>query len=117
MKFLFVEDEVELVELYQYMFDRIGLDYEVAYNGEEALEKVKNGKFDYIFSDIRMPKMNGIDFLKNLIIEGLDFKKFIFVTAHQEVSLDEVKELGAHDILYKPIRHQVFMDYIQDLQA
>lgn len=117
MKFLFVEDEVELVELYQYMFDRIGLDYEVAYNGEEALEKVKNGKFDYIFSDIRMPKMNGIDFLKSLISEGLNFQKFVFVTAHQEVSLDEVIEMGAHDILYKPIRHQVFMDYIQGLRS
>ena len=52
---------------------------EIAENGLEGLEKVKNGKFDVIFSDIKMPQMDGIEFLKALIEERGDMPVIMII--------------------------------------
>jgi CheY-like chemotaxis protein len=115
MNFLFVEDETELLELYQILLEDMDINFKLASNGEEALELLESGDYDYVFSDIRMPKMDGFELLSNIVERKLDIKKFVFITAHVDISKEEVEEKGAQDILYKPLGHKHLKSYIQDI--
>lgn len=117
MKFLFVEDELELLELYEMLLEDMNIEFKLAQNGAEALEMLTKDHYDFVFSDIRMPKMDGFELLENIINNKLDVKKFVFITAHVDISKQEVEQKGASDILYKPLGHKVLKKYIRDLMA
>jgi CheY-like chemotaxis protein len=64
-KILIVEDEKALNEAYKIVLSKEGYDVRTAFNGLEALSECKEHTFDLILLDLRMPKMDGIEFLKN----------------------------------------------------
>ena len=71
-------------------------------NGEEALEILRKQRVDVMFTDIRMPKMDGIEMLKELRAEGNDVS-VIFLTAYSEFSYAQsALKLLASDYLLKP---------------
>lgn len=70
----------------------------------EALMFLENNSVDVIFSDIQMPKINGLDLVKTL--ENLPV--IIFITAHRDFALDGF-ETGATDYLVKPVRFDRFL--------
>lgn len=115
MNFLFVEDESELLNLYQIILDDIGIVYDLACDGEEALKLIAKKRYKYVFSDIRMPNMDGFELLKRIKQEKLPVESFIFITAHVDVTREEVEEKGAVDILYKPLSHAMLRSYIEEL--
>jgi CheY-like chemotaxis protein len=63
-KVLIVEDEKVLNEAYELVLKKDGYAVSSALNGEEALELVKKDSFDLILLDLRMPKIDGVEFLK-----------------------------------------------------
>ncbi len=65
-KVLIVEDDVFLSKMYAKKFQVAGFEVEVAYDGVEALSKVKIFKPDLVLMDILMPKQNGIETLDKL---------------------------------------------------
>ncbi|MCU0326048.1 MAG: LytTR family DNA-binding domain-containing protein [Spirosomaceae bacterium] len=71
----------------------------MAENAVEAREILKNTKPDFIFLDIEMPAMNGIEFMNSL--QHPPF--VIFVTSHRDFALDAF-ELNAVDYLIKPVK-------------
>lgn len=58
---------------------------EVAENGEEALEKFKNNPVDIIITDINMPKMTGLEFIKE-VKKLNDQVQFIILSGYDEFS-------------------------------
>ena len=58
---------------------------EVAENGEEALEKFKNNPVDIIITDINMPKMTGLEFIKE-VKKINDQVQFIILSGYDEFS-------------------------------
>ncbi|NIV18438.1 MAG: response regulator, partial [Woeseiaceae bacterium] len=70
--------------------------------GEDALEKFKGQWHEIVFSDIRMPKMTGIELLAE-IKEISEFTQFIIMTSHASVdnSIAALKK-GAFDYILKP---------------
>jgi CheY-like chemotaxis protein len=58
---LLVEDYPVNQELTKEMLEMLGCHVEIAENGKEALEILKDKKFDLIFMDIQMPEMDGYD--------------------------------------------------------
>jgi two-component system chemotaxis response regulator CheB len=76
----------------------------VAENGLKALEILSTQKFDGIVTDINMPKMNGLQFLKELRKLGRDERVMVLstdTTQGAKVTLDAL-ELGAVDFIQKP---------------
>lgn len=65
-KILVVDDERHIVRLVQVNLERAGYEIVTAYDGVEALEKVKNDAPDMIVLDVMMPRMDGFEVLKNL---------------------------------------------------
>lgn len=70
----------------------------------KALMFLENNKIDLIFSDIQMPKINGLDLVKSLENPPV----IIFITAHRDFALDGF-ETGATDYLVKPVRFDRFL--------
>ncbi|WP_326984302.1 LytTR family DNA-binding domain-containing protein [Chryseobacterium sp. MYb264] len=70
----------------------------------EALMFLENHSVDIIFSDIQMPKINGLDLAKTLVNPPV----IIFITAHRDFALDGF-ETGATDYLVKPVRFDRFL--------
>ena len=64
-KVLIVDDEVEFLELMKSIVLEMNYEVEIAYDGIEGLEKIKNGgHFAIIISDQKMPNLNGAEFLE-----------------------------------------------------
>tara|TARA_R110002072_G_scaffold80176_1_gene184473 strand:- start:109 stop:1275 length:1167 start_codon:yes stop_codon:yes gene_type:complete len=76
---------------------------EEAENGEEALEKVKNQKFDLVLCDIKMPKMDGIEVLEKLQEMQHDLP-VVMISGHGtiETAVEAIK-MGAFDFIAKPL--------------
>jgi len=66
-KILIVEDEQHQRELYAMELQDEGYQVEQAANGKEAVEMVKNNKYDLVILDIRMPEMDGIEALGKIL--------------------------------------------------
>lgn len=65
-KILIVEDDQFISDMYARLLVEDGYDVEFAVDGEDGLKKAKAGHYDLILLDIMMPKMTGIDVLKEL---------------------------------------------------
>lgn len=60
-KILLVDDDIDFIEITKSQLCKGSYTVEVAYNGEECLEKVKKGRPDLIIMDVMMPVMNGYE--------------------------------------------------------
>ena len=73
-----------------------------AANGEEGLEVIRRYRPDLIVTDIRMPKLDGIEMLRRLREEG-NRAHVVFLTAYSDFSYAQsALKLGAADYLLKP---------------
>jgi ATP-dependent Lon protease len=61
---LIVDDEKDICMALNILLTKEGYAVKEAYNGEEALERVKKENFDVIMTDIKMEKMDGFEVLK-----------------------------------------------------
>ncbi|MBI1910202.1 MAG: response regulator [Deltaproteobacteria bacterium] len=101
---LIVDDNQANLELFRMQLKAFDYDLESAYDGIEALEKVKNWHPDLILLDLMMPRMNGYEVCKTLKGDkNTQFIPIIIVTALRELT-DKLKaiEIGADDFLIKP---------------
>jgi DNA-binding NtrC family response regulator len=109
-KILIVDDEentrIGLVKL----LAQEGYCAEAVANGFEALESLKSGSFSLILTDINMPEMNGLVFLRELN-QTYPELKVVMITAYGGVdSYLEAMNLGALEYLHKPVK-------LRDLQT
>jgi two-component system response regulator VicR len=102
-KVLIVEDERTLNEAYDLVLKREGHDVKVAFNGEEALEVFKEHQPDLILLDLRMPKMDGVEFLKQLKPEKNypKVKIIIFSNYDDQKEIDSAFKHGANRYILK----------------
>jgi len=64
---LIVDDEKNLLKLYEKEFTEEGYRVITAASGSEALQKIQKDPFDLVILDIRMPDFNGVDTLKKIM--------------------------------------------------
>lgn len=102
-KILIVEDEASLNDAYGIILKRQKHEVTQVYNGQEALEAVKKDIPDLILLDLRMPKMDGVEFLKNLeaIKNYPDTKIIVFSNYDVQKDIDEAFKLGATRYMLK----------------
>jgi two-component system response regulator VicR len=102
-KVLIVEDERTLNEAYDLVLKREGHDVKVAFNGEEALEVFKEHQPDLILLDLRMPKMDGVEFLKQMKPEKNypKVKIIIFSNYDDQKEIDSAFKHGANRYILK----------------
>lgn len=98
---LLADDDVELSDLLKEYFESEGFQVRVAYDGEAALQSARQPGLDLVVLDIMMPKMNGMDVLKELRQDSR--VPVIMLTARGD-DMDRILglELGADDYVPKP---------------
>lgn len=103
IKILLVEDDPQLNLTYSILLKKVGHELEHAYNGVEALEKLKEFTPELILLDIRMPRMDGIEFLRQARLPETfaSTKVIVFSNMDQADQLDEAMRLGAHSHVLK----------------
>lgn len=102
-KVLVVDDEKAIRDSLKMILEDEGYIAETAADGEEALQKVKELNFDIIISDIKMPKLDGMQLLDQVSKLSPD-TFFIIMTAFASVNtaIDALRK-GAFDYLIKPV--------------
>ncbi|MCP4681898.1 MAG: sigma-54-dependent Fis family transcriptional regulator [Desulfobacterales bacterium] len=101
---LVIDDEKNMQHMLEVMLSKAGYSVERASNGVEGLELMEKSDFDFILCDIKMPRMDGLTFLKNGRENHPD-KVFIMMSAYGtvETALEAIKE-GAYDYISKPFK-------------
>lgn len=100
-KILIAEDnELNMKLIYDVL---VSQNYEVekAFDGEEALAKIKANNYDLLILDIQMPKKSGYDVLKEI---KKDIKVLIVSACAMEKDISLAKNIGCLDYLTKPVK-------------
>lgn len=102
MRILLVEDEIQLSEALGAILEKNKYTVDRVFDGEAGLDYILSDIYEVIVLDIMLPKMNGLEVLKEARKEGID-TPVILLTAKGEIS-DKVTGLdcGADDYLAKP---------------
>ena len=100
-KILVVDDEKVMVKGIKFNLENEGYQVEVGYDGEEAVEKARAGRFDLIILDVMMPRIDGLQACMK--IREFSTVPVIMLTARSE-DTDKIIgfECGADDYITKP---------------
>ena len=100
---LVVEDDVMLNEAYQMILQQAGYEVKTAFTGKEALVAVAEADPDMIILDLRMPEMDGIEFLKHYKVRKNHPQVSIVVFSNYDMQkeIDQAYELGAERYVLK----------------
>jgi len=106
VRILLADDDAALRRVLQFKLQQKGYDVTVAVDGAEALERLKEGAFDLLLSDMRMPRLTGIELLDRVRTVQPDLE-VVLMTAYAEVSQAvQAVKLGAFDYLTKPFEDE-----------
>lgn len=127
-RILLVEDDLNDVELMLSALEKFNLRNEVVVvnDGEEALDYLnRSGKFRLrpashpvaVFLDLKMPKVNGLDVLRQMKTDGeLKMIPVIVITSsREEPDIKKAYKLGVNAYVVKPVDFQKFMDAISQV--
>ena len=105
MSILVVDDEENLRHMLHVLLSRQGYLVELATNGEEALQMSLSNEYDFILSDIKMPVMDGAEFLAKALEEGIE-STIIMMSAYgtMDTAIECMKH-GAYDYISKPFKN------------
>lgn len=100
-KILVVDDEKLIVKGIKFSLEQDGFEVTAAYDGEEALNYIKEGNFDLVVLDVMLPKMDGLQVCRE--VREFSQMPIIMVTAKGE-DMDKIMglEYGADDYMTKP---------------
>ncbi len=103
---LVVDDEGAIRYSVSKTLQRVGYNVNEASSGEEALEMMRNQRYDVVLTDIRMPGLTGVELLKRIKDIAPD-AIVILMTGYASLGTAvEALRLGAHDYLIKPSSSQ-----------
>jgi two-component system, NtrC family, response regulator HydG len=105
IRVLMVDDNVEHIQLCSEFLQKDEFDLDAAYNGGQAIEKLKAKKYDIVILDYKLPDINGIDLLKKVRPLGLNIP-IVFVSAMDDADLSfEAMKEGACDYIVKTFQY------------
>ena len=117
-KILIAEDDFFIRDIYSKVFSLSGYEVQVAVDGMDALEKIKAQPYDMVLLDIMMPRMTGIDVLKNVRSLEPPTKNipiFIITNLGQQDVIEQAFKLGMDGyILKSQVTPQQIVDEINN---
>ncbi|MCX5708655.1 MAG: response regulator [Candidatus Omnitrophica bacterium] len=119
LKILVVDDEKDIVEFVERKLQQEGYATVCAYDGEEALLKVKSDNPDMVILDLTMPKLNGFEVLKEIRNKHNDkWRPVIIVSGNSEMeSLKKGYNMEADLYLNKPCEMENLLRGIKTLTS
>lgn len=99
---LIVDDDQDLLDMYEEMFHIDGYELITAKSGQHALELCKSQNIKVIISDSQMPEMSGLELLNQLRREYEHVPVFYLLTGAMEMEEKLLKDQGGHALILKP---------------
>ena len=115
-KILIVDDEIDLVETIKFRLEAAGYDVVTAYDGQEALKKVRNEKPDLILLDVMMPSVDGYQVCRMLKFDDKyrDIPIIMLTARGQDKDRATGEEVGADAYIAKPFDSKILMAKIEE---
>jgi len=116
-RILVVDDNKDFADIFCDILKTNDYVAESCYSGSQAIERVKNGDFDIVFLDIRMPEMDGVQALKE--IKKLRPKMTVIMMTGYSVDemIHKALEEKASEIVYKPFEVDKILSLIDATKA
>ncbi|HEX7385196.1 MAG TPA: ATP-binding protein [Burkholderiaceae bacterium] len=111
-RILVVEDQADSLELMSVLLRQEGAIVRAFDNAEQALAAAENGTFDLIISDLGMPGMNGLDFMRRLRLRPLPVKAIALTAYADEAPRREALDAGFARVEIKPISPPHFLEVV-----
>lgn len=112
---LIVDDSASMRQLISFTVKDAGYDVLVAANGNEALNKIAGVKLDMVITDLNMPEMDGITFIRRL--RGMQEFRFVpivmLTTEAQDAKKQDGRAAGASGWIVKPFSPEKLLDVIR----
>ena len=118
LRALVVDDSATVREVERQILARLGFEVETAVDGMDGWNTLRAGRFDLVVSDIDMPRMNGIEFVRTLRADGRFASVPVIVVSYKDRDEDRLAglEAGATAYLTKgAFRDSTFADTVRDL--
>lgn len=103
VKIMLVDDDKSFLRVYSKILSREGYDVLTCENGDHAVETFKKNHVDIVISDVIMPKMNGIELLKEIKKNESDIQIIMLSGKGNIKDAVEAMKLGAYNYLLKPV--------------
>jgi two-component system chemotaxis response regulator CheY len=112
---LIVDDSASMRQLVSFALKDSGYDVIDAVNGKDAMNKLNGTKIDMVITDLNMPEMDGIEFIKQLRTKsGYKFTPIVMLTTEsQESKKQEGKQAGASGWIVKPFTPEQLIDIVK----
>ena len=120
LKVLVVDDIMSMRNIVKRALLEIGYqDIHDAFNGEDALEKLKSGGFGLVLLDWNMPVMSGIELLRIIRADAaLQALPVLMITAEAKMdNIMEAVQAGVSDYVVKPFSGQALQEKIEKIFA
>jgi len=117
-RILVADDSITVREVERQMLLRLGHDVEVAVDGMDAWNQLRNGQFDMLVTDVDMPRMNGIELVRTLRAEARFATLPVAIVSYKDRDEDRAAgmQAGANAYLTKgSFQDQTFIATINDL--
>lgn len=102
VRVLIADDERDLREIFAAWLRKLGCDVTEVADGQEALEALEREHFDAIVTDVRMPRVTGIELVHSLRESARYTPVIIFVSGFVDLPLPDAYDLGIEAVLSKP---------------
>lgn len=113
LRILVIDDSAQMREFVaNYVLRPLGFEVELAADGLEGLQKALKTLPDLILTDFEMPRMSGLNFLRELRRHNSQVPVILMTSHGSEQVAVEVFRLGVHDYLTKPFEAQEMQDAI-----
>ncbi|MDO9262958.1 MAG: sigma-54 dependent transcriptional regulator [Desulfosalsimonadaceae bacterium] len=103
-RILIIDDEKNMRHMLTALLTESGFSVDAAADGAEALQKIEETPYNFVFCDIRMPNMDGMAFLR-AVADKLENMNVIMMSAYGSIDTAvEAMKLGAYDYISKPFK-------------
>jgi CheY-like chemotaxis protein len=116
LRFLVVDDNEDIRDVFCRLVERSGHVASTAYDGQDAVETLEQEKFDVMLLDLTMPRMTGVEVVRWLrdhpdVAPDL---RIVVISAWAGENRAVLQELGITTVMQKPLRIQQLTDLIAE---
>jgi CheY-like chemotaxis protein len=114
IRILVIDDEEAIRKLFISALKGTGYQVETAESGEQGIEKARETRFNLIFTDLKMPGINGVETLRELWKMGQTVPIYI-ITAYYNDFLEQLQSAANDGISFQVLKKPVSVDEIRSI--
>ncbi len=116
MRILVVDDDKDIREAFQWLLQKNGHDLQLCSNGEQAVDAVREQRFDLAFCDVMMPGIDGVQALERMLSAQPQLKVIMISGQADIATAVKATKIGAYDFLEKPLNPEKVLLEIKKLE-